>query len=107
MSSASIKELTSANFAEETSKGLCVVDFWAPWCGPCRMMGPVFEAVSEMKMDDVRFFKVNIDESPDVAAKFGVQSIPTIVVLRDGVEADLSVGFIRQDALISLINRNK
>lgn len=102
----SVKELTSANFDTETAKGLVVVDFWAPWCGPCRTMGPIFDSVAEKVADKATFVKVNIDESPDVPARFGVRSIPTLVVLKDGAEVDTHTGVMRPDDLIAMVDRN-
>jgi len=104
--STSVKELTDANFDTETAKGLVVVDFWAPWCGPCRTMGPIFESVAEKNADKAKFVKVNIDESPDVPARFGVRSIPTLVVLKDGAEVDTHTGVMRPDDLIAMVDRN-
>lgn len=104
--SAKVKELTTANFEAETAKGLFVVDFWAPWCGPCRTMGPIFEAVAEKASDKATFVKVNIDDSPEVATRFGVRSIPTLVVLKDGAEVDTHTGVMRPDDLIAMVDRN-
>jgi len=104
--SGKVKELTTATFETETAKGLIVVDFWAPWCGPCRTMGPIFEAVAEKVADKATFVKVNIDDSADVAARFGVRSIPTLVVLKDGAEVDTHTGVMRPDDLIAMVERN-
>ena len=101
-----VKELNSGNFDAETASGLTIVDFWAPWCQPCKMMAPLFGAVAEKLADKAKFAKVNIDESPDIAAKFGVRSIPTLLVLKDGQEADMHVGLMRPDDLITLVNKN-
>ncbi len=106
MSSEHVKEPSAAEFDTITAKGLVVVDFWAPWCGPCKTMGPIFEAVAEKVGDKATFVKVNIDESPDIPARFGIRSIPTLVVLKDGVEADTHTGVMRPDDLIAMVNRN-
>ena len=87
-----VKELTSATFDAETSKGLVVVDFWAPRCAPCRMMAPLFAGVAEKLQGKAVFVKVDIDASPDIPGRFGIRAIPTFLVLKDGVEADVSVG---------------
>ena len=90
-----VTDLTEQAFDEAVSSGVCVIDFWAPWCGPCRMQGPVLESVAASfaaSGKPVSFFKVNVDEQPALAARFGVQSIPTLLVLKDGVESDVSVG---------------
>ncbi len=95
-----IKELTENNFKQETANGVCVIDFWATWCGPCRMMSPVIEGLSE-KRPDLKFYKVNVDEQNGLAASFGVQSIPMIVVMRDGKITASTVGFMPEAALVS------
>ncbi len=88
-----VASLDETGFAPAVAQGVCVVDFWAPWCGPCRMMAPLFESVAaELADRPVKFFRVNVDEAPEAAGRFGVQSIPTLLVLKDGVEADVSVG---------------
>ena len=93
-----VKELNNANFGAETASGLVLVDFWAPWCQPCRMMAPIFAATAEKYAGKAVFAKVNIDEAPEIAAKFGVRSIPTIVAIKDGKEAGSHVGLMKPDA---------
>jgi len=93
-----VKECNAASFAEETAAGLVLVDFWAPWCQPCRMMAPIFAAAAEKFAGKAKFVKVNIDEAPEIAAKFGVRSIPTIVAIKDGKEAGSHVGLMKPDA---------
>ena len=85
-------ELNNDNFKKETAKGFTVVDFWAEWWGPCKMMGPVFETLSK-EIPDLKFAKINVDEEQELGSKFGVQSIPTLLVLKDGKEVDRLVGF--------------
>ena len=88
-----VTSLTDPQFDAAVASGVCVVDFWATWCGPCRMMAPIFESVAaEMAGRPVKFFRVDVDEAPASAGRFGVQSIPTLLVLKDGVESDVSVG---------------
>ena len=100
-----VEHLTEQNFDTAVASGVCVVDFWAPWCGPCRMQGPIFESVAlELEGSGAKFFKVNVDEAPGVAGRFGVQSIPTILVLKDGVEADVRVGLTAAPALKAMID---
>ncbi len=106
MSSEFVKELTSATFDSETANGLVLIDFWAPWCAPCRMMAPIFETVAEKLNAKAKFIKVNIDESPDLPARFGIRNIPTLLLLKDGVEADIHTGVMRADDLMGMINRN-
>lgn len=101
-----VKELDRATFDAETSKGLVVIDFWAPWCAPCRMMAPIFAGVAEKLQDKAIFAKVNIEAVPDIHTRFGISSVPTFLVLKDGVEVDMHHGTIRPDELIFLVNKN-
>ncbi|HIV64257.1 MAG TPA: thioredoxin [Firmicutes bacterium] len=94
-----VKELTYDNFKSETADGVCVLDFWASWCGPCRMMSPVIDGLAE-KRPDIKFFKVNVDEEDRLAAAFRVESIPMIVVMRDGKVAGGTVGYMPEETLV-------
>ena len=85
-------DLTDANFAEMTGKGVAVVDFWAEWCPPCRMQGPIIEKIAEEYAGRAVVGKVDTDASRNTAAKFGIQSIPTIIILKDGKEHGRMVG---------------
>ena len=76
-----------------------VVDFWAPWCGPCRMMSPIIDAAAEALAGKVKFVKVNTDENAEFAGQYGVMAIPTMIVFRGGEEKDRLVGYIPQDRL--------
>ncbi len=97
--------VTDATFDEQVAKseGVTVVDFWAPWCGPCRMVGPVIEELAEEYEGQVRFAKVNVDESPETAGAFGIRSIPTIGFFRDGEPVGGVVGAYPKDALQQVI----
>jgi thioredoxin 1 len=98
-------ELTSENFGAATSgKGMLLVDFWAAWCGPCRMFGPVFERASERHADAV-FGTVNTEAQPALAGAFGISSIPTLMVIRDGVIIYARPGALPETALEQLIAR--
>ena len=85
---------------------LAVVDFWASWCGPCKMLGPVIEELGNEYEGRALVAKVNVDEEPDLARQFGVMSIPTVVYLKDGKEIDRSVGVQPADAFRSVIDAN-
>ncbi len=95
----SLEHLTQENFDEKTSKGTVLVDFFATWCGPCRMLSPILEQVADEVGEDVKLYKVDIDECLDIAKKFGVMSVPTMVVLKDGAEVQRLIG-LRQKAQI-------
>jgi thioredoxin 1 len=85
-------ELTDANFAEMTGKGVAVVDFWAEWCPPCRMQGPIIEKIAGEYAGRAVVGKLDTDSSRETAAGFGIQSIPTIIVLKDGKEHKRMIG---------------
>lgn len=93
------------NFDEEVinNKGITIVDFWASWCGPCKIFSPIFETVSK-KYTDVKFCKLNVDEdSEEISRKFGVMSIPTIIIFKDGKEIKRNIGFLDEDSLTNIL----
>ena len=83
-----------------------VVDFWAEWCGPCKAIGPSLEEISDEMGDKVKIAKVNIDENPDIAAQYGVRSIPTLVMFKGGEAASIQVGAKPKNALVDWINES-
>ena len=99
-----VKNLNKNNFDEliKNSEKLVLVDFWSVWCGPCKMLGPVVEELSE-ECDDVVFAKVNVDENPDLASQFGIMSIPTLILFKNGEKAGVSVGYKSKDELKDFI----
>jgi thioredoxin 1 len=88
------RSIDTSNFESDVlqSSTPVVVDFWAEWCGPCKMIAPSLEEISEEMGDKVTIAKVNIDENPDIAAQFGVRSIPTLVIFKDGQPTSVQVG---------------
>lgn len=100
-----ITDLTTATFdAAAAEPGLMVIDFWAGWCGPCRMMAPQFERAAELR-PGYRFAKVDVDDQPALAAQFGVQSIPTLAVLRDGQLVGTASGVVAAEQLVEALDR--
>lgn len=101
--------LTDNQFSENVlnSKGLVLVDFWAEWCGPCRQLGPILEAIDEEMGNDVKIYKMNVDDSPETASQFGVRSIPTMFLFKDGKQVDTKVGLNTQSTISSWIESYK
>jgi thioredoxin 1 len=89
---AEVKTLTDATFDGEIAAGSIIVDFWAPWCGPCRMVGPVIDEIAQEHGDKVNVGKVNVDENPAIAQKYGIMSIPTIILFKDGEPSKKVIG---------------
>lgn len=88
-----VKTLTDATFDSDVAAGApLIVDFWAPWCGPCRMVGPVLEQIAAEHGDRIGVAKLNVDENPATASKFGIMSIPTVILFKDGQPAKKVIG---------------
>ena len=98
--SENLVELTTEGFEQQIAKGVTLVDFWAPWCGPCRMQTPILEQLAPQVAGQAVIAKVNVDESPDVAAKYGIRSIPTLILFKDGQVVQQFVG-VQQMAKLS------
>lgn len=96
MASEAIVELNDASFDSEviSSDKPVLVDFWAPWCGPCKALGPVIDEISNDFVDKVKVGKVNVDENPEISMKFGIRSIPTLIVFKDGEVQEQIVGAV-------------
>lgn len=100
-----ITELTDKDFASHISSGITLVDFWAPWCGPCRMQSPILDQVAQKRQGQAKVAKVNIDTSPGIAAAQGVQSIPTMIVFKDGQTVQTFVGVRAEADLLNAIDQ--
>ncbi len=102
-----MKVATNTNFDEllQDSK-LVIVDFWATWCGPCRMISPILDEVEEEMPDKITVVKVNVDDADEIAGRFRIMSIPTLLYFKDGQMVDKTVGAMPKHALIERINAN-
>lgn len=101
-----MKIVSSSEFDATIQSGLVVVDFYADWCGPCKMQSPVLEEVAK-EMKDVEIVKLNVDNDSDIAQRFGVMSIPTLGLFKDGKLIETVVGFQAKPQLIAFINKGK
>jgi thioredoxin 1 len=101
-----IVNASDQTFNTETNEGLVLADFWAPWCGPCKMIAPVLEEVDQ-EIEEVKVVKLDVDENQETAGKYGVMSIPTLLVFKDGQVVDQVVGFQPKEALVELLNKHK
>ena len=99
--------VTDASFKEEVleSNIPVLVDFWAPWCGPCRMVAPVVEDISKQYEGQVKVVKLNTDENPNVASQYGIRSIPTLMIFKEGQKVDMVVGAVPKNTLANTLEK--
>lgn len=102
----SVKHITSDNFEQDVlnSEKPVLADFWAAWCGPCKMLGPVIEELAD-ELDDVEVVKVNVDENPDLMLQYKVRNIPTLILFEDGQAVDKMVGFAGKDEILEFLGK--
>ncbi|PKN80746.1 MAG: thioredoxin [Candidatus Cloacimonetes bacterium HGW-Cloacimonetes-1] len=101
-----VVELNNENFSKVTSTGVVLVDFWAAWCGPCKMLSPIVDEVAE-EDSSVVIAKLNVDEFPELAGKHGVMSIPTLMFFKDGVLQDTSIGVVSKNVIKTKLEQLK
>ncbi|MZQ82581.1 thioredoxin [Paenibacillus sp. 5J-6] len=101
----SVNQISDSTFQSETSSGTVLVDFWAPWCGPCKMIAPILDELSAEVGDKAKIVKINVDDNPESAAKYNVMSIPTLLVFKDGQVVDQLVGVQPKEKLKAVIEQ--
>lgn len=105
MATEKVLQLTIDNFSETISKGVTLVDFWAEWCGPCKMLLPVIDELAVEMDGKAKVGKVNIDNQEAIALKYGIMSIPTVIIFKDGEVAEKAVGFRQKAVLAQMIKK--
>ena len=101
-----VKNVNLNEFNSDIKEGIVFVDFFATWCGPCKMLSPVVDEVSN-EITDVKFLKVDVDDNSEIAAKYNIMSIPTLIIFKDGKVKDKHTGLISKSDLVDFINKNR
>lgn len=104
MAIVNLDDQSFANEVENENAGTVLVDFWAPWCAPCKMLAPVLDEIDAEIGDKVKISKLNVDENPEIPGRFGVLSIPTLILFKDGKEVNKMVGFQSKEQLLEWLN---
>lgn len=107
MAGDNVTHVTDSNFDQEVLKsGLpTLVDFWAPWCGPCKAIGPVIDELADTYSGKVKITKMNVDENPETPGKFGIRAIPTLIFFKDGEVADQVTGAVGKTQLVAMLDK--
>lgn len=100
-----VKKISEKEFSKVNEDGLALIDFSATWCGPCKMLAPVLESVSEEMGDKVAFYNIDVDDNPGLAARFNITNIPALILLKKGEKVDMQVGFAPKENITAFINR--
>ncbi len=98
--------MNEQNFEGEISNGVTLVDFWAEWCGPCRMLTPIIEQIALEYMNKAKIAKVNVDDCNAIAAKYGIMSIPTVIIFKNGEQVEKSIGLVPKDTLCEMLDKH-
>lgn len=100
-----VKKISQNEFSEATASEVAVIDFSATWCGPCKMLAPVLEEVSEEYAGKVNFFNVDVDENPDLAMQYKIMNIPALLMLKKGEKADMQIGFAPKEKIVEFLEK--
>lgn len=100
-----VKELTDATFEQETSSGVSLTDFWAEWCGPCKMQSPIIEELAEESDGSVSYYKLDVDANQEVPRQFGIMSIPTLLIKKDGEVVDTLIGYHSKEQIEEILSQ--
>lgn len=101
-----IININEENYYDEIKDGLVLVDFWAPWCGPCKMVGPVLEELDEVKGDSLKILKVDVDENKNLANEYNIYSVPTLILIKDGEIVAKDAGFKPLEHLVEWVDKH-